>query len=136
MDVLFKYLYSFTAPNYLVGLFPEDKTPSFVLGVFIAADKYDVPALRKLAARALDARCWPQTGVDGFVSMIYEVDNCTINKQLWELIFSKVMDNMFILVKNDKFKSLLRDLPDFTCGLVEYIGTSPHTYEGAWGDDW
>lgn len=88
--------------------------------VYGIADKYDVPALRTLAATQLTKLLEPAGDkLDSFITAIRAIDEHTPDNILWEIVIPKIVANMSWLADDVDFFALLQEMPALTKSLLK-----------------
>jgi hypothetical protein len=86
--------------------------------VYAAADKYDVPPLRRLIVQRLEELCDPVEDLDDFVAVLRVTDACTADRALWDILLPKAKTNITQLLQDESFRELAMELPSLTLPLL------------------
>lgn len=98
---------------------PNTASPStFSVHVYAAADKYDVPPLRRLIVHRMEELCDPVEDLDDFVAVLRVTDACTANRALWDILLPKAKTNITQLLQDESFRWLAMELLSLTLPLL------------------
>ena len=101
-------------------------SPTQVVAVYQLADKYDVPALRQLAASRFKRACENEGDLEGFVDAVDAVLESTApnDDTLWKIVFPLMKKQMGRLTTNASFKDLLQKHEDLNLRLLNEMSLS------------
>jgi len=100
--------------------------PGYCVRLYAIADKYDIPALQKLAAEEFEDvsdTCDSPQQLEKLITAIRKSDECTspTEKTLWNIAIPIMTSNMAVLLQEPSFKELLYNMPALTHELLAHL---------------
>lgn len=115
VEAMLRFMYCFDYNN-------ESGTSSMIYDaqVYQAADKYDIPSLKKHAKGKFKAAISAGWSLDDFSGAIFVAYDSTpsTDRGLRDLIVKTSRDHINELLENELFRELLRKTPDFAADLI------------------
>ncbi|KAK2616715.1 hypothetical protein QQS21_000327 [Conoideocrella luteorostrata] len=122
IEAMLRFMYSFDYNN-------DSGISSMIYDaqVYQAADKYDVPGLKKLAQKKFKSAISTGWSSDDFPEAINVAYDSTppADKGLRDLIIATSCKHINELLKNELFRGLLRETPDFAADLIPSLCENP-----------